>query len=209
MSDELIIYDVEQGSPDWHAVRAGIPTASEIHKLTMKGRSGEPSKTRREYQLRLLGERITGAVIQTWSGNEHTERGHLWEPEARALYGLLREVRPQTIGFMRRGRVGASPDSLIGEEGLLEIKTKLPHLVLDCALTGLVPADHIPQIQTQLWISGRKWCDFLAYWRGLPPFICRVERDDAYIATLDAAATAFNDELDQLHRQYLALQEAA
>lgn len=189
---ELQIFDCEQGSSEWISCRAGIPTASMFGTVLASGRGGGESLTRRKYLLTLVGEIITGEVADAWEGNRHTERGKLMEPDARNAYAFMTNCQPELVGFMRRGRAGASPDSLIGDDGLLEIKTKLPHIQLDVLDKNEVPSEHVPQIQGQLWISGREWCDFVSYWPGLPLFVRRVERDDAYIARLAQAIDEFN-----------------
>lgn len=193
---ELQIFDCQQGSWDWHQARLGIPTASEFQTIMTKGRSGEPSKTRRTYMLKLIGEVLTGESAEAFS-NVHTDRGHEMEGEARDLYAMLRDVEPRQVGFLRRGPVGASPDSLIDDDGLLEIKTKLPHLHLELLLAGELPKEHKAQCQGQLWIAGRQWLDFLSYWPGLPPFLVRVQRDDDYIAELQVAVGQFVTEMQE------------
>lgn len=199
---EFTIFDCEQGSAEWFACRRGIPTASEFATVMAKGRSGGDSVTRRKYLLTLAGEIITGEVADAWEGNRHTERGKAMEPDARNAYAFMFGVDPVPVGFIRRGRAGASPDSLVGDDGLLEIKTKLPHIQLDLLDRDRVPPEHIAQIQGQLWISGRQWCDFVSYWPGLPMFTKRVERDDVYITTLSAAVDEFNAEVDAVVRRF-------
>lgn len=191
------IFDCAQGSPEWFACRLGIPTASEFATVMAKGRDGGDSVTRRKYMLELLGEELTGEVQEGYT-NAHMERGKVMEDEARELYAMLRDVEPVRVGFMRRGDMGASPDSLIGDDGLLEIKTKLPHLHLAVLLAGKLPAEHKAQVQGQLLVSGRAWCDFVSYWPALPPFIVREFRDEPYIANLSAAIAAFNNEKAEL-----------
>lgn len=197
---DLEIFTCEQGEPEWFACRLGIPTASKFADILTKGRGSEPSKTRRTYMLKLLGERITGEIQDVFK-NEHMERGHAMEPEVRHLYAMLTDTAPEQVGFMRRGRAGASPDSLVGDNGLLEIKTKLPHLQLECLLADEIPSEHYAQVQGQLWISGREWCDFVSYWPAMPVFIKRVYRDDAFIATLASEVERFNSDMDALHMQ--------
>jgi hypothetical protein len=204
----LEIYDCEQGSPEWFACRLGIPTASEFATVMASGRGGGESKTRRKYLLTLIGERLTGQIAPGFS-NDHMERGKVMEDEARDLYAMVAEVEPQRIGFMRRGDAGASPDSLVGDKGLLEIKTKLPHLQLECLLDEKLPAEHAKQIQGQLWISGREWCDLVCYWPALPPFIKRVERDERAIAEIKIAVEDFNAELQALMGQLEKYRRAA
>jgi hypothetical protein len=206
---ELEVVDCDQGSDTWHACRAGLPTASEFATILAKGRGGGVSLTRAKYLRKLCAERVTGRVIQTWNGNADTERGHEQEPEARKLYAFMRDVDPQLVGFMRRGPVGASPDSLIGSDGLLEIKSKRGDIHIELLETGEMPPEHKAQVQGQLWVSGRKWVDFMSYSPGLPPFIQRIERDPIYIAELAKAVKVFLDELDVLTARISKMQEAA
>lgn len=209
---ELQIFECEQGSPDWHACRLGIPTASEFSTvLAGKGpRGGETReyKTRRTYMLKLAGERITGEPMYSYS-NDHMERGKEMESEARDAYAFMTDNEPRRIGFLRRGDAGASPDSLIGDVGMLEIKTKLAHLQLECILSDELPSEHRAQCQGQLWIAGREWVDFVSYWPGLPLFVKRVFRDEEYISALAAAVRAFNAEMDDLIARVKQYQRAA
>ncbi len=194
---ELEIFDCIQGSPEWHLCRAGIPTASEFSTVMARGRGGGESITRRKYMLTLIGQRLTGKVEEGYT-NGHMERGKEMEQEARDLYAMVADVEPQKVGFMRRGDAGASPDSLIGNDGLLEIKTKLPHLQLECLLSDEVPSEHVAQVQGQLWISAREWLEFVSYWPGIRLFRKRVYRDEAYIARLKVAVDDFNSEMLEL-----------
>jgi len=168
-----------------------------------KGRGGGESKTRRTYLLKLVGERLTGEPAESFS-NAHTDRGKQMEAEARDAYVLVRDLEPQLVGFVRRDDVeaGCSPDGLLGDDGVLEIKTKLPHLQLDVLLDGKLPAEHLAQVQGALWITGRAWCDFVSYWPRLPIFITRVHRDEAYIAKLAAAVAEFNAELRAMELRF-------
>lgn len=200
--DELQIFECEQGSEDWHACRAGVITASEFDCVLAKGKGGAPSKTRRTYMLKLAGERLTGQASQIWNGNGHTERGHAMEPEARDLYAFQTDQEPTPVGFMKRGLAGCSPDSLISEDGLLEVKTKLPHLQLEVLLSQEVPSEHVPQIQGQMWVSGRQYVDFVSYWPKLPLFVKRVYRDEAYIDRLAKAVEEFEQELREIVERF-------
>lgn len=194
---ELQIFNCEQGSPEWYACRLGIPTASEFATVLAKGRGSAESKTRRTYMLKLAGEILTGEPMYSYT-NDHMERGKEMEEEARDAYAFMTDLEPQRVGFLRRGDAGCSPDSLIGENGMLEIKTKLAHLQLDCILSDELPSEHRAQCQGQLWISEREWVDFVSYWPGLPLFAKRVFRDDEYIKQLAAAVRAFNEEMHEL-----------
>lgn len=193
----LEIFNFDQNSPEWFEARRGVVTASRFSDVLAKGQG----ITRRKYLLTLAGEAITGEVAESYS-NAHMERGHAMEADARNLYSLMHDVEPELVGFMRCGRIGASPDSLVGLDGLLEIKTKLPHLLLDVLDKGKLPSEHVAQVQGQLFVSGRQWCDFVAYWPKLPLFHVRVERDEAYISNLSQAVDAFVGELDQIIQRY-------
>ena len=191
------IINCDQGSPEWFAARAGIVTASEFQTLLMKGRGGGDSATRRTYMRKLAGEIITGESSEGFS-NAHTERGKTMEPEARDLYAFMADCEPQQVGFIKSGRKGASPDSLVGDLGGLEIKTRLPHLMIELLEKDEVPNEHIAQIQGGMWVAEREWWDFVAYWPKLPLFVKRVYRDETYIRTLASAVIQFNEELDAL-----------
>ena len=196
MSVEII--DCAQNSDEWMKARMGIPTASEFSTVMAKGRGGKgESKTRRTYMLKLIGERLTGELSDGYT-NHHMERGHAMEEEARNAYAFMTDNDPKLVGFVRNGEKGASPDSLIDENGLLEIKTKLPHLQLDVLLADKLPPEHKAQVQGQIWIAEREWADFVSYWPGLPLFVKRVNRDDDYIKTLSDEVDKFLAELHEL-----------
>jgi hypothetical protein len=191
------IIECDQGSEEWLRARMGIPTASEFATVMASGRGGGESKTRKTYMLKLAGEVLTGEPMDCHS-NAHMERGKAMEPEARDLYAFMKDVEPQLVGFIRNGPKGRSPDSLIGNDGATEIKTKLAHLQIDCLLSGDLPPEHKAQCQGVLWVAEREWIDFVSYWPGLPLFIVREHRDEEYIAKLSAAVDQFNHELAQM-----------
>ena len=206
MMDDLKIFDVDQGSIDWFKARLGVITASEFQTLLVKGKGDDgESVGQRTYMLTLIGERMTGLPQMSFS-NDHMERGKQMEDEARDAYALITDADPVRVGFMLRGEIGCSPDSLIGEDGMLEIKTKLPHHHLAVLLADEVPAEHMAQLQGQLLVSGRQWVDFVSYWPGLPIFIKRVHRDEPYLAVLRAAIEKFAKRLARTHEQILSYQ---
>jgi predicted phage-related endonuclease len=191
-------FDYEQGSSEWFDVRRGIVTASCFDAVMANGKGGAESKMRRKYMLTLIGERLTGETAESYS-NGHMERGKVMEAEARDLYSFTTGNEIKQVGFIKLGDdIGASPDGLIGDPGCLEVKTKQPHLHLDCLLRDEVPSEHLKQIQGQLWVSDREWCDFVSYWPGLKIFIKRVNRDVSMIAKIYLAVDEFLDELHEL-----------
>lgn len=189
----LTVYDCEQGSEDWFRARMGIPTASEFGTV-LAPRAGSEGKMRRTYLHKLAGEIITGEPMERY-GNAHMERGHEMEAGARSLYAFMSDADPTQIGFLRNGQKGCSPDSLIGDAGMLEIKTKLPHLLIDCILKDDFPAEHKAQCQGALWVAEREWVDIAVYWPRMPLFVKRAYRDEEYISKLSDAIDAFNADL--------------
>lgn len=188
------IITCEQGSSEWHQARAGIVTASRFKDVLAKGEG----KTREKYLHELAAELQRGWVEEETFSNAHMERGKVMEGEARDFYALIRQVEPVQVGFIRNGRVGCSPDSLVGDDGGLEIKSALGHIQVARIRKGELPSEHKAQVQGCLWVTGRKWWDFCSYSEGLPPLILRVERDEEYIASLAKAVEAFNQELDNI-----------
>jgi hypothetical protein len=191
------IFDCEQGSPEWFECRLGIPTASEFDTVQASGRGGGESKTRRTYLYKLAGEILTGEQMYNYS-NDHMERGKEMEAEARDMYVFLSDLETTRVGFIRNGQKGCSPDSLIGNDGMLEIKTKLAHLQCEVLDYDELPAAHKAQCQGQLWVAEREWVDFVSYWPKLPLFAKRVFRDEPYIKKLAAEVDRFNNELADL-----------
>jgi len=191
------IFDCAQGTPEWYQCRLGIPTASEFATVMASGRGGGESKTRRTYLYKLAGEILTDEPMYSYS-NDHMERGKTMESEARDMYVFLSDLELHQVGFIRNGRKGCSPDSLIGHNGMLEIKTKLAHLQCEVLDYDEFPAEHKAQCQGQLWVAEREWVDFVSYWPKLPMFAKRVFRDEAYIKKLAVEVDRFNNELADL-----------
>lgn len=193
----LQIINCEQGTPDWYEARKGIPTTSEFECLVKKGVGGKPSATRRTYLLQLAGEVLTGELPENFT-SIYTERGKRLESEARDLYVMLTDAEPEQVGFIRNGPKGCSPDSLIGSDGMLEIKTKKPAVLIDALLADKFLEEHKAQCQGALWVAEREWIDLCCYWPGLPPVIHRATRDEAYIAELSRAVDEFNADLAEV-----------
>jgi hypothetical protein len=189
------VVDCEQGTDQWFRARAGMPTASEFATVMAKGKDGGASLTRRKYLYTLAGEIITGQPTESYS-NAHMERGKVMEDDARREYAFMYDAEPERVGFIVNGRKGCSPDSLIGDRGMLEIKTKLPHLLIETILADRFPAEHKAQCQGALWVAEREWIDIAVYWPGLPLFVKRAYRDEPYLKDLATAVDQFNEELD-------------
>ncbi len=188
------IFDCEQGSPEWFAARMGVPTASEFKTLLSGTKDAKDKKTRATYMQKLAGEIITGEPMENYS-NGHMERGKMMEDEARNYYAISAEGELQRVGFVKADGCGCSPDSLIGTNGILEIKTALPHILIELIEKDDFPPAHKAQCQGALFVSGRRFVDLVVYWPKMPRFVKRAYRDEAYIEEIAAGVRVFNDEL--------------
>ena len=203
------VFNCVQGSDEWKEMRLGIPTASEFACVQAKGRDGGASKTRRAYMLRLADEIIyRDQPVETFT-NPNLERGKEFEPEARDIYALMHDVELEHVGFIRNGSKGCSPDSLIGKNGILEVKTTFPRLLAELQLDDAWPPVHTAQCQGELWITEREWIDRIVYWPKRKPFLRRAYRDEAYIKNLADQIERFNDELAQMVERLKAYKVAA
>lgn len=189
------VLDIEQRSPEWHAARLGIPTASEFGSILAKGQG----KMRRLYLTRLAAERLTGEPAARYD-NHHMARGRDQEEDALAYYAWLNEIELQRVGFVRMqiagGWVGCSPDALVGADGMVEVKCRVASGMVDAMLTEGLPGEYRAQVQGGLWITGRQWCDLVLYNPDLRLLTIRVERDEPYITALADEVSKFATELD-------------
>lgn len=187
------VFNCEQGTAEWRACRAGIPTSSKFATVMAKGEG----KTRSEYMRRLAGEIITGEPMETYQSSAMA-RGKEMEAEARERYAFDHDVEPQLVGFVRNGRMGASPDAFIGQPGGLEIKTAEPHILIVHLDRDDIPPEHRAQTQGNLMVADREWWDLSIYWPKMPACYRRSIRDEPYIANMRGEIDRFNDELDAL-----------
>lgn len=201
-----IIVDVEQGTPEWKQARCGIVTASRAaHVNGMKDNGDETSK-RRDYRAEIISEILTG---QPYPQSAERARQVLWgkeqEPFARAAYELLRGELVDTCGFVLHAeidRFGASPDGLVGEDGLIQIKCPATATQIEYWQAGTVPLEHMPQMLAEMSCTGRDWCDFVSFDPRLPEhlqlFVRRFARNDGLIAKLERNVVAFNQQIDEI-----------
>lgn len=201
-----VITDIAQGTPEWLALRLGIVTCSELDCLLVDGKGeagfGVAAFT---YMNTLIGERITGEAADPFTGNRHTERGHELEGVARSLYCESEEVETTEVGIILNHGIGYSPDALVGDKGLTEIKTKLPKLLVDVILGGTIPKEHVAQCQGGLWVSEREWIDFICYWPGMPLFVKRMYRDEVMIRKIAERVKTFYEILDERMNKVLGI----
>jgi predicted phage-related endonuclease len=197
-----------QGTPEWRIARAGSLGASSFHEAVAMTRgsrkSGTPVWGASRYNLmgRLIAERLTGRPIETYQ-NAAMRWGNQVEPEARALYGFMHDVDLGQVGLVRHPIVHgahASPDALIGADGMLEIKSPETHTHIDTLLHERIPQNYVMQMQWQMACTGRDWVDYLSYDPRLPDdmqlFIKRVPRDDLMIKIMEQQARDFVAELE-------------
>ena len=192
---------MEQRSDEWFAARLGKVTASRVADVIAQTKTGY-SSSRKNYLTELLCERLTGTKAEGYS-NAAMQRGTELEPVARSIYEMESGLTVIETGFVDHPEIamtGASPDGLVGDEGLIEIKCPNPATHLETLLIKEAPKKYIPQIQWQLACTGREWCDFVSYAPEFPDdmklFICRVFRDEGYIRNLELEIQAFLRELD-------------
>ena len=145
-----IYEDIIQGSPEWDAIRIGLVTASNFKDATSKGKGSAPSKTRKDYMIKLVAERLTGFPAESYS-NKAMERGSGTEQEAREYYEALNRLTVRQVGFIARDDdVGGSPDGLVGDDGMLEIKCPFSTTHIKYILADKMPAEYVKQVQGNL-----------------------------------------------------------
>jgi hypothetical protein len=198
-----IYTEIEQGTPEWLELRKGIITSTVVKSLiTPTFKLAENDKTRKAI-WKLASERITGHLEDSFYSSD-MERGHFEEPLARDLYGGAVEV-----GFITNKiggvTVGYSPDGLVGENGLIEIKSAKQSIQVERIVSGVVPVEHLPQIHYGMLVSGRDWCDFISYSNGMPMQVIRVEKDlkiqDVLIEAVQIAETKIQNVIAEFHEK--------
>ena len=202
--------EIIQGSPEWHALRIGKVTASRVSDVVAKTKTGWGA-SRANYMAELIAERLTGEPAEKFS-NAAMAWGTEKEPDARAAYEFFRDAQVSEIAFVDHpviGMTGASPDGLVGDHGLVEIKCPNTATHLDTLLTQAIPSKYVTQMLWQMACTGRQWCDFVSYDPRLPEtmslFVKRVDRDDREIADLEAKVAEFLGELDRKLAQLNAI----
>lgn len=194
--------EIEQRTDDWYAARLGKVTASSLHKVLSKTKTGYGAD-RGNYMTQLVLERITGAKADSYS-NSAMQWGVEQEPFARAAYEATRGVMVDEVGFIPHPTIkdaGASPDGLVGDNGMVEIKCPESKTALECWLSeNPVEAKYFAQMQWQMRCADRSWCDYVVFDPRMPAkaqlFIKRVERDDAWLEKAEAEVIKFLAEVD-------------
>lgn len=191
-----------QRTEEWFAARLGRATASRFADVLAKTKSG-PSASRKNYLAQLVAERLTGRREQGYTSAE-MQFGTDTEPLARAAYQERTGLEVQECGFLTHHELmaGASPDGLVDEYGLLEIKCPNTATHIEYLLSTKYPSKYQAQIQGQLWIADREWCDFVSFDPRMPIDlqlkVFRVERDDAFIHELFDEVLGFLNDVDEV-----------
>jgi putative phage-type endonuclease len=192
---------MEQQTNEWFTARLGKVTASRVADVIAKTKTGY-SASRDNYMAQLICERLTGQKGESFT-NAAMEWGTQTEPLARSAYENARSLLVKEVGFINHPRIemsGASPDGLVADDGLVEIKCPNTATHIDTLLSGKVPTKYITQMQWQMLCCQRKWCDFVSFDNRLPEhlqlFVQEVEFDPEYAAMLEKEVTQFLAELD-------------
>jgi predicted phage-related endonuclease len=199
--------EVIQGSDEWHELRRGILTASEMSLiLTTKTLKQASNDKERAHVWEIAAQRISGYVEPSYIG-ENMLRGWDDEISARNLYS--KHHAPVTeVGIVTTDRlgftIGYSPDGLVGDDGLIECKSRKQKFQIETLATQKVPDEYVLQLQTGLLVTGRKWIDFISYSGGLPMVVIRVEPDPDIQDAIIAAATAFEVRVQDRIAEYHA-----
>lgn len=197
----MIVHTMQQGTPEWYAAKCGRISASNMDAVLAKGQG----KTRKAYLMRLLAERLSGIPQETYQ-NGAMQWGIETELLAREFYELDTLTAVEQVGFIEVNEyLGCSPDGLIGDDGGVEFKCPLTSTHIQYLLDGGMPAEYKKQIQSSLWMTGRKWWDFVSFDPRLPLksrlFCVRVERDEKLIKEIQIEVELFVEELKELERK--------
>jgi hypothetical protein len=196
------IIDVQQGTDAWRLARAGLATASEFGAILARPKDGKgEATTRRNYRARLVVERLSGQPVSNGFESFATRQGTEREPSARAAYEITRRAFVSEVGVCVHDEIecGASPDGFIGDDGGVEIKSPELATHIEYLRRTDAPPEYKAQIQGNLWITGRRWWDFVSFNPDFPDglrlVVHRVLRDEPYIKQLDLAVRLFMDEV--------------
>jgi hypothetical protein len=205
-----------QNTPEWREARAGKITASRMADVLAFGkRDGKPLQARRDYIGDIVAEILTGEPREQVKAKS-LDWGHDVEAAARAAYEAETGQIVIAAGFVLHATipyVGCSPDGLIGADGMTQIKCPANPAVHIETLRNGMPAEHIPQVQAEMWVTGRAWNDFVSFDPRMPAHLRlyrqRIERDPQYIETLAQACASLWDEVSALLASLESIKEAA
>lgn len=209
------ILKIEQRTPEWFECRLGKVTASKINAVKAKLKSGGESAERRNYRAQLVCERLTGTKQDGGFTNAAMQWGTDAEPLARAAYEAHTGELVSEIGFIDHPTIlmsGASPDGMVGDDGMLEIKCPNTSTHIDWILDGGVPSEHQGQMLWQMACAEKQWCDFVSFDPRMPQhlqlMIVRLHRDDDRIAEITQEVAKFLDEVEETINKLQTIQRA-
>lgn len=198
--------DIEQRTDAWHQQRLGKATASKIADIMARTKSGF-STSRANYAAQLITERLTGTVAESFT-SAAMNWGNDTEPQARSMYSFLFNEQVEETGFHNHPKIamsGASPDGLVGSDGLIEIKCPNSATHIETLRGGSIADKYIKQMMWQMACTGRLWCDFASFDPRMPEpmqlFVQRVERDGAMISAMETEVATFLGEVDDAVRE--------
>ena len=200
---DLVVHDCEQNSPQWYEARLGKVTASHFADIM----AGGEGKVRTRYLRDLAGEIITGRPRENYT-NKSMDRGHEMENEAREQYARTNFAEITRVGFIYNPEIdaGCSPDGLIGDDGMLEIKTMIPALLIGVLERGMMPPEHRAQCHGAMWVLRRKRCALRIFYPGMPTYTAEIERDPIYEKEISDAVEIFQYDLKKLVQKIRAMQ---
>lgn len=202
--------DLIQGTDEWHDQRRGIVTASVVGRLLTSTGKVASNDTSRTLVAQLVAERITGWTDPVYVSDDML-RGHDDEPRAVAAYAEYKDTDVRHVGFLVRDdwgfSIGYSPDGLVGDSGLIEVKSRRAKKQLQTILDDAVPAENYAQLQAGLLVSGREWCDYVSYCGGMPLYVKRVEPDPEWFDAITEAVANFEISADRMVDEYEAATE--
>lgn len=199
---KVTVHDIEQRTPEWTALRLGRLTGSRAADMATPNTSKGEAAARRNLRVQLMLERITGRAQERNYQTQAMKDGIEREPFAMAYYEAQTGISVWPVGFIASDELmaGCSPDGLIGEDGILSIKSPIPATHLEYLKTGTVPKDYLQQILHEMWITGRKWCDWISFQPDFPEGtqlkMVRVFRHEGSVAEYDRLARVFLAEVD-------------
>jgi len=202
-----IVESIEQGSQEWHELRLGKITASRMADVLSKGRGTAPSKTAEAYMMELIAEKLTGET-KPFFENDAMRWGTETEPQARAMYELKSGYDVKEVAFIERDDfIGVSPDGLVTAVGMIEIKCPTTITQIKRALTTDYSKDYYTQIQCQLWVAEREWCDFVSFDPRLDVeagyLLQRVSRDDDFIKVMETKSNEFIERMTEFYERLI------
>ena len=198
----ICVYD--QGKEGWLKGRVGCPSGSSFSKLITS--AGKTSTQAEGYINQMIAERLMGNTANEVKQTEWMARGNELEPQARSFYEFSTGNDVVEIGFCKHDiwECGVSPDGLVNDDGLLEIKCPAPSTHVGYLRGDKLPSTYKQQVMGQMWITEREWCDFVSYHPDMPVLITRVQRDDSYIMLLEAEV---EKACEAIETQYQKLKE--